>query len=111
MAREKIRGVAKPGRDNCCFLTFAQNCRNLKGHSLHCALDRCKIPNHKGAHWHKGLKKWAAQTTCNNKSYHLGCFHSEIEAAKGYDRAAKKYHGRLACLNLPPRHPKPSEAR
>jgi hypothetical protein len=35
------------------------------------------------------------------KNYHLGYFTDEIEAARAYDEAAKKYHDQFACLNFP----------
>ena len=32
----------------------------------------------------------------------LGRFKDEIEAAKAYDKAAKKYYGQYTSLNFPP---------
>ena len=37
----------------------------------------------------------------NGKHTFLGYFYDEVEAAKAYDRAAKKYHGDFAALNFP----------
>jgi len=73
--------------------TFAENCRNLRS-------SRHKTSRYKGVCWNKRNKKWAAAIKCNNKTYHLGYFKDEIEAAKAYDGAAKKYHGRFASCNF-----------
>jgi hypothetical protein len=74
--------------------TFAENCRNTR-------LSSGTTSKYKGVHWHKRQKKWAAAIRCNNKTHHLGYFTDEAEAAKVYDKAAKKYHGVFASLNFP----------
>ncbi len=49
----------------------------------------------------RSTRKWEVMITFERKKIHLGCFRSEIDAAKAYDRAARKYHGEFACLNFP----------
>jgi hypothetical protein len=46
-------------------------------------------------------KKYSARIKVNNKHFHLGCYNSLEDAARAYDEAAKKYHGKFAFLNFP----------
>jgi hypothetical protein len=76
--------------------THAQNSRNTKKQRPKTA------SQYKGVPWNSTLKKWRAQITLNGKRISLGCFEDEIQAAKAYDNAARKYHGAFAALNFPP---------
>ncbi len=55
---------------------------------------------YKGVSRRKDTNKWQAAIHHNGKDIHLGYFDDEIEAAKTYDAAAKKYRGRFAVLNF-----------
>ena len=56
---------------------------------------------YKGVSWHKLAQKWRSRTKLNYKSYHLGYFVDEIEAACAYDAKAKELFGEYAKLNFP----------
>lgn len=43
---------------------------------------------------------WVAGISINGIKSHIGYFKNEIDAAKAYDEAAKKYHGEFANLNF-----------
>jgi hypothetical protein len=55
---------------------------------------------YKGVRWHKWGNSWCAQIKHNGKGFHLGCFRSEVQAAKAYDEAAKEKFGEFAYLNF-----------
>ncbi|KKL21312.1 hypothetical protein LCGC14_2446720 [marine sediment metagenome] len=55
---------------------------------------------YKGVAWHKRSKKWIARITVDKKIIHLGYFNDEESAARVYDKAAKKYFGEFARINL-----------
>lgn len=57
---------------------------------------------YKGVVWnwcHSHKNPWHAQIKLLSKNKHLGCFSTEIEAARAYNNAAKELFGTMACLN------------
>lgn len=47
-------------------------------------------------------KRWSAYVWVNEKMKRIGRFHTEIEAARAYDKCAKELFGDKAKLNFPP---------
>lgn len=74
--------------------TQAENIRNSTKHS------RKEYTRYKGI-FKKSSGNWTAMIQVNKKSYHLGSFKYEEDAAFAYDKAAEKLHGGYAKLNRP----------
>ena len=55
----------------------------------------------KGVCWHNHNNKWQVRIKYDQRSYHLGYFEDEIEAAKTYDKKAIELFGEFAYLNFP----------
>jgi hypothetical protein len=55
---------------------------------------------YKGLEWDKIQQKWKVRIQLNGQKIYLGSFANEIDAAKAYDRAARKYHGEFALTNF-----------
>ncbi len=55
----------------------------------------------RGVRFRKERGRWSAQITVNGKTFWLGSYDNEIDAARAYDRAAMKYHGEFAKSNFP----------
>jgi len=61
---------------------------------------KASCSKYKGVAFHKREKKWSAQIIIDGRQISLGTFEDETEAAKEYDKAAKKYFGQFAKLNF-----------
>ena len=55
---------------------------------------------YKGPAWDSRDRRWEVRISVKGRRIYLGRFEDELEAAKAYDAAAVKYHGRYAKLNL-----------
>jgi hypothetical protein len=55
----------------------------------------------KGVCWDKAAQKWRAVIMKNWKQISLGYFSEREDAARAYDKAARKLHGDFAYLNFP----------
>jgi hypothetical protein len=56
---------------------------------------------YRGVCYSKQNKKWRTQIRVNRKKKQIGYFQNEIEAARAYDEAAKRYFKEFAILNFP----------
>lgn len=73
--------------------TRSQNGANSK-------LQSNNTSGYRGVGFHRKLQKWTAEITVRGTHIRLGCFHDPVEAAKAYDKAAKRYFGDFATLNF-----------
>lgn len=55
----------------------------------------------KGVTYCAKLGKWRGQIVHKKRAFHLGYFERDEDAAKAYDKAARKYKGYNAVLNFP----------
>lgn len=82
-------------RENLRIATKSQNCHNQ-------GIQSTSTSGYKGVTWHSGrrVNKWIAQISFNGRRIYLGCFDDIHVAAHEYNKAAIKYHGEFARLNL-----------
>lgn len=81
-------------KSNLRICSNAENSRNRKAPNLK------KVSKYKGVSFYKKAKKWYSRIKVNYKTYCLGSFNTEKEAAIAYNEAAKKYFGEFAYLNV-----------
>ena len=82
-------------RANLRAATYSQNMCNVRKRS------GAKHSKYKGINWRKRTRKWEVRVMFEKKRMHIGYFRDEIDAARAYDQAARKYHGEFASPNFP----------
>lgn len=80
-----------------CNLRIATPAQNVANQAKHRRLSS----RFKGVYWHKKKNNWKVQIGVNRRRMYVGSYTDEIEAARAYDQAARKYFGPFACLNFP----------
>ena len=78
-------------RVNLRICTTSENARNQKPR---------RNKKYKGIYFHKYAKKWFSRIYYQQCRIWLGSFDNKIEAAKAYDKAAKKLYGEFARTNF-----------
>lgn len=80
-------------RENLRVCTKAENNRNVSPR-------KDNKFGYKGVNYKKGINRFRAYISTGVKCLHLGYFKTAKEAAAAYNKAAKKYHGEFAYLNV-----------
>lgn len=90
---DRINNDIGYSKENCRWSTSHHNSMNRRGLGY-------KTSKYKGVSWNKDKNKWVAQIQLNHKTYYLGCFTDEVEAAKMYDKKATELFMGYAYLNF-----------
>lgn len=87
------RDISDNRRENLRICNHRENLLNSKSER--------GISSYKGVQFNKRHNKWTASITFMGKTFRIGTFTDEIEAAKAYDKKAKELFGEFAYLNFP----------
>lgn len=82
-------------RSNLRIATHAENSANRR-------LSKNNTSGYNGVSWRKREKKWRAQIKVGQKHISLGRYDDPIDAARAYDKAARKHFGEFARTNFSP---------
>lgn len=62
---------------------------------------RAATSQYKGVHWRKDRSRWSSEIKVRDRHIKLGCYATELEAARAYDAAALQHFGEFARPNFP----------
>ncbi|MGA2092023.1 MAG: HNH endonuclease [Sedimentisphaerales bacterium] len=79
-------------------LRIATRCQNMQNRSK---IKKATTSRFIGVHKEKRTGHWVANIDYRGKTIYLGTYINEVDAAKAYDKAAKKYRREFANLNFP----------
>lgn len=92
---DHINGDGRDNREaNLRRASFSQNSQNRR------KINRLCGSQYKGVWLDKKTRKWRVQICFGGRKKHLGYYSDEAEAARAYDAAALRYHGRFAKVNF-----------
>lgn len=88
---DRLDGLGNYGPGNCRWVTPSQNTVNSKARNGR---------RWKGCYKDKTRSRWFASLTVDSKSFYLGSYDTEVEAAAAYNTAAREWYGKYASLNI-----------
>lgn len=67
---------------------------------LNRSINKKNTSGYKGVTWNEDCKKWRTQISFNKRKIYLGVYSDKIQAANVYNKAAIKFFGEFARLNI-----------
>jgi hypothetical protein len=88
---DRLDGSGNYGPENCRWVTPSQNTVNSKARNGR---------KWKGCYRDIHRSRWFASLTVDSKSFYIGSYTTEQEAASAYNEVAREWYGQYASLNI-----------